>query len=190
MNGYLVKKYQQKRQHTAIAYLLRACISVVFFSQPSIAAAPSAIDLFHIERNKNSNLVQYTIDIDTQSCQPKIAKPVRVFWRDLEVGPNEISKLLIYEQPAYGIKFQGTEGNVQHIRLKALPEKLITIEFAKTTTSCEATPYVSIQGNKSKLLKIYVFAKENFIGFPSVKWIEVRGEDNMGQPVKQKILKD
>jgi hypothetical protein len=73
------------------------------------------------------------------------------------------------------------------MRLEALPEKLITVEFTKGENGCSATPHMSINEKETVLKEVYVYAKERKFWLPKVLWIEIRGEDTPGNLVKQRI---
>ena len=165
-------------------------IFLVSFAGEIVADEFVSLDMFHIKRNKNSNLVQYSVYVNKQPCQPKKSEPAHVYWRNLEVSPTDVSNLLIYELPAYGIDAQSIKDNKLHLRLEALPEKKITIEFAKQENGCKATPHLSINKERGVLEEIYVFAKERKFWFPKVKWIEIRGSNLQGIPVKERIEVD
>ena len=149
-----------------------------------------SLDMFHIKRNKNSNLVQYSVYVNKQSCQPKKSEPAHVYWRNLEVSPTDVSDLMPWEWPAYDIDSQAIKGDELHIRLEALPERLITIDFVKEENGCKATPRLSINKEKGVLEEVYVFAKERKFWLPKVKWIEIRGSNPQGIPVKERINVD
>lgn len=145
--------------------------------------------MFHIKRNKNRNIVQYSIYLDGQSCLPQNAQPAHVFWRDLEIGPDVTNEIKFYEKPAYGISTQLLKEGQLQVRLKALPSRLITVDFRKSGDSCEVTAYTTINGERAILGEVYVYAKEGLF-WPTVKWIEIHGYDFKGQSIKEKIRKD
>lgn len=148
-----------------------------------------SLDVFHIKRNKNSNLVQYSAHVEKTTCQAKNSGPVYVFWRNLEVSPTDTSNILFIEKPAYGIKSQSFQGGELHLRLYALPEKLISVEFTKFGDQCKAIPYVDINNERAILDEVYVFAKERWYWKPKVLWIEIRGT-RFGKPVTEKLYKE
>lgn len=155
----------------------------------SLADKTISVDLFQIKRNKNRNIVQYAIYLDGQSYLPHGARPAHVFWRDLEIGPDVTNKIKFYEKSAYGISTQFQEQGKLHMRLKALPSKLITVDYKKSEGHCQVTAYTTINGERAVFKEVYVYAKEGFI-WPTVKWIETRGYNLEGQPVKERIKKD
>ena len=112
-----------------------------------------------------------------------------MFWRDIEIGPEEINKIKWYEKPAYGIDSQALIDEELQVRLEPLPERLITVQFEASPAGCKLTPYIAINGGRSRLDEIYVFAREGLL-WPTVQWVEIRGTDLQGQAVKERIHKD
>jgi len=148
-----------------------------------------SVDMFQIKRNKNRNLVQYSIYLDRKSGQPQDTRTAYVFWRDLEIGSNVTDKIKFYEKPAYGIATQSLKEGELHIRLNSLPNKLITVHFGQSGGSCKVTSYTTINGEQAIFKEVYVFAKEGLL-WPTVKWIEIRGYTLQGQFIKERIKKD
>lgn len=165
-------------------------VSLFLFLDPGLHAEDKTIDkpIFYIERNKNRNLVQYAVRMLPQSCEAASDEPVYGYWRDLEEGPNVTSPLLWYETPAYGFKSQEVRGNVVEVRLRALPERPITVALSKNDLRCSAQATIEINGQPAMLEKIYVFAEEGWVK-PTVKWIEVRGSLS-GEAVIEHIVVD
>lgn len=165
-------------------------VSVFLCAHANLNADEKTIDqnVFHIERNKNRNLVQYVIRILPQSCQAASKEPVFGYWRDLEEGPNVTSQLLWYEKPAYGFKSQAVKGNVVYLRLMALPERTITLTLSKNSSTCLAKATTKINGRTASVKQVYVFAEEGLIK-PTVKWIEIRGTLS-GKAVTERIVVD
>ena len=146
--------------------------------------------MFHIERNNNRNLVKYAVYVNQQSCLPGNSKPAHIYWRNLEVSPTDVSGLLIFERPAYGIASQSIKHDKLHMRLEALPEKLITVEFTKGESGCSTTSHISINGEETVLNEVYVFAKERMLWLPKVMWIDIRGNNALGTAVNERIEVD
>ena len=168
-------------------FLFTCSICLVSFSGGASADEFISLDMFHIERNKNRNLVKYAVYVNKQSCLPGNSEPAHVYWRNLEVSPTDVSNLLIYEWPAYDIDSQSIKDDKLHMRLEALPEKLITVEFAKGENGCSATPHMLINGKEAVLKEVYVFAKERKFWLPKVMWIDIRGNHSPGTVVNERI---
>lgn len=146
--------------------------------------------IFKIRRNKNRNIVQYSIKLNGADCSLQGDEPVYVFWRDIEEGPNVTSSIKFYEKIAYGIDSQTIKSKFKlEVRLKALPEKLVTVESSKNGTGCKVVSQTDINGKTSLFEEVYVFAEEGWIK-PTVKWIDVIGKSAAGAAVKQRINKD
>lgn len=127
--------------------------------------------LFFIERSKNRNIVQYDVQLmeNNDMSEPS---PVVVYWI-LKNGRQE--KLnLIERKHGYGIKSQNKlEKNKFSILLIALKDRKIIVQ--RIGGSYKAV--VSIGGKDSALEKIYIKAKEVFIGMPKVLYIDLFGRD-------------
>ncbi len=176
-------------RHKPTQILLCCFFYLIFSNDWSMADKTISVDMFRIKRNKNRNLVQYSIYLDRKSCQPQNTSPAYVFWRDLEIGPDVTDKIKWYEKPAYGISNQSLKEGELHLRLNALPNKLITVNFRKSGDSCKVTAYTTINGERAIFEEVYVYAKEGLF-WPTVKWIETRGYTLEGQFIKERIKKD
>lgn len=177
--------YKKIFNQTLILFACSLCM--LTFSGRVSADEYISLDMFHIERNKNRNLVKYAVYVNQETCLPGNSEPAHVYWRNLEVSPTDVSNLLIFELPAYGIDSQSIKNGILHMRLEALTEKQITVEFAKTDSGCTAIPLMSINEKEAVLKEVYVYAKERKFWLPKVIWIEIRGEDTPGNLVKQRI---
>ena len=180
--------YKNIFRNTLILFSCSLCL--LTFSGRIAADEFISLDMFHIERNKNRNLVKYAVYVNKESCQPKKSEAAHVYWRNLEVSPTDVSDLLFIEKPAYGIDSQSLKDDELHMRLEALTEKLVTVEFAKTDTGCTATPHMSINGEEAVLNEVYVYAKERKFWLPKVMWIDIRGSNPQGTAVDERIEVD
>jgi hypothetical protein len=133
------------------------------------AACPTAYPLFRIERSKNKNIVQYDICPPDNGSAPD-PDPVKVYWI-LKNGRREDLNA-IQAKFAYGIKSQEKLGGDKfRIVLVAMKDRNILVE--KTTNGYRAV--VTISGKESILEKVYVKSEENFVGFPTVNYIDLFG---------------
>jgi len=127
--------------------------------------------LFHIERSKNENIVQYDVHT-TQDGDLAGRAPVFVYWI-LENGERcELSKF--QRNYAYGIDSQERlENNRYEIVLTALRERKITVK----ETSDGYRAFTLINGTEGILERIYVESKNGIIGLPKVVYVDIVGED-------------
>ena len=162
-------------------------IALIFLFIVSALPAASKKWIFHIKRNKNRNLVQYSIKLD-DSCKPAGDEPVYGYWRMLEKGPRVTESIGWLEKKAYGIDDQKVHNGEVMVKLVALPERTITVKTSGTSGKCTATAYVDINKSSSVLNEVYVFAEEGMIK-PTVKYIDINGKRS-GRSVTEKIIKD
>ena len=160
----------------------------IFFVAGLTTGLASSKYIFHIKRNKNKNIVQYSIRYDKDSCTPTGQKPIYVYWRNLEVSPTDTESIHFWEQPAYGIKSQKVIGNKVEIHLKALPTKKIVTDFVKSKGKCSINSTVQINGSQGIIKEIYVFAKEGLV-LPTVVYIDIIGWDLKQKTIKERIFK-
>jgi hypothetical protein len=161
----------------------------LFMAHGCLAQNTVLIDLFHIERNKNRNLVQYAIELDAQTCKAINNNAIKVFWKMLGEGPNETEDLLIFEQPAYGVKNTEIDTDSVTTRLNAIESKIIRITTEKTNDTCTANPTTLINSQQSRLARVYVQAKERTFLWPKVQWIDVYGQNTDGSELTERIEK-
>jgi hypothetical protein len=141
------------------------------------ARVPSAPvgSVFHIEKSENKNQVHYAVQVDAR-CRPIGARPVYGYWRNLEVGPRDVSQLLSHEQPAYGLTDprsvrSGDEGGEIRIGLRGFPDRPLTITTFREGSACRARAVTTIRKQPAVLTSIYVE-----LGFLfSVDYVIVRG---------------
>ena len=135
------------------------------------AAGEQNQHLFHIERSKNKNIVQYdAVVLPNGNLRDK--NPVIVYWI-LENGQKE--QLNSVERThAYGIDSQDRLGkNKFRIDLIALEDRKITVEKLEGKYKC----IVDINGKPSILEKVYIDAKDRMLWFPKVLYIDLFGYD-------------
>jgi hypothetical protein len=105
----------------------------------------TALNLFVIQRNKNTNEVQYQLHVNDR-CQIVSDHPVDAFWKLREVSPERTEPLSDLEQMAYGVTNQQvTEhgvsfnlGVLDHFR--ALEQRRITATVHYDPHSADVYP--------------------------------------------------
>ncbi len=166
---------------TAIIVLLSA---VLFLGSLSLcdAACENAQPLFHIERNKNKNIVQYDVCL-LANGDLRDENPVIAYWI-LENGQKEELNS-VERKRAYGISSQvRLEKNKFKVILVPLKERQITVQKADGKYGA----IIGIDGKPSILEKVYIQAKEKAVGFPTVINIDLFGYDTKTKaPVKERI---
>jgi hypothetical protein len=150
------------------------CFCAVSFGQ-------SKESLFKIERNKNANVVQYEVNIDSSGVIDK-ANPIDAYWimHAKDGGREEITA---FEKRAYGYKISDNEDGTFTLVLNSVKERKIKISEAGGSVKAE----IDINGKQAYLSKVYVFAKENGI-IPKVQYYTLTGYDiQTGKEVSEKI---
>ena len=142
-------------------------------------------DLFVIERNKNRNLVQYTMRLDS-NCNPVADAPVGAYWRMLERGPDATESVGWFERRAYGFASQEQQTDGWNVRLRALPSRLVKVQARRSGEGCTVEASTSIGGGQAILERIYVFATEPAL-IPRVIYIDIQGRAPDGTPVSERV---
>lgn len=132
---------------------------------------PASQRLFHIERNKNTNIVVYDARVMPDSSLAA-ADPVIVYWiKQAEDGRIEDLKG-IERRMAYGFSVESREGDSLVIDMVADVGRDLVVD--KHGGGYRA--FMEISGSLALLDRIYIFATETLM-MPSVKYIELYGVD-------------
>jgi Domain of unknown function (DUF4833) len=148
----------------------------------------SVQSLFFIAKSENKNQVHYAVVVDA-ACKPKGDHPVYGYWREREVSPTAVSRLLDHEQRAYGLSEpryvrQTPTGGQIRIALRGFPERPLIIETFRARGACGARTYVTIRGETALLTSIYVDLGFLFsINYAMLQGVRVAD----GQRVQEKI---
>ena len=146
------------------------------------------LPLFVIQRNKNTNEVQYELRVNDR-CQIVTASPVAAVWRLREVSPEQTEALSGLEQMIYGaINQQVTAHGVSfdlgvpdYYRPLDLRRITATVYYDPATATCTPRVQTTINGQVAALERIYVQADER-LGRPKVQHIEVIGKSLASHP--------
>ena len=141
-----------------------------------VGAATHADDLaahrlFHIERNKNANIVCYDAQVQADGTLPE-KNPVVVYWLKLAEGGERKGLKRIERKMAYGFKVENREGDRLELKMKADVGRNVFVEAVDDTFRA----FIDIDGKRSRLDRIYIFADESGI-MPKVEYIELFGVD-------------
>lgn len=134
---------------------------------PAIAQN-NAKRLFHIERNKNKNIVCYDLNIVDGKISGK--SPVHIYW---VLYPEQQKKELsfIENKFAYGAKCEVVSPNTVSIRMNALKEAEITVSYDEKTKT--VVSIAKVNGKSLKLEKISIIAKAP--RYTSVERVDIHG---------------
>ena len=146
------------------------------------------LSLFVIQRNKNTNEVQYELRVNDR-CQIGTAYPVAVVWRLREVSPEQTEALSGLEQMIYGATNQQVTahgvsfdlGVLEFYRPLDLRRITATVLYDPTTATCTPSVQTTIRGQVATLERVYVQADER-LGRPTVRYIEVIGTSVASPP--------
>ena len=148
----------------------------------------TVLNLFVIQRNKNTNEVQYRLHV-TDRCQIVADHPVDAVWRLREVSPEHTEALSDLEHMVYGVTHQQvTEqgvsfdlGVLEHFRPLEQRRITATIHYDPQTATCTPSVQTTINGQVAALERIYVQADERLVR-PKVRHIDVVGTSLESRP--------
>ena len=148
----------------------------------------TTFNLFVIQRNKNTNEVQYQLHVNDR-CHIASDHPVDAFWHLREVSPEKTEALSDLEHMAYGVTNQQVAehgvafalGVLDHVR--ALDQRRITatVHYDPQTATCTPSVQTIINGQVAALERIYVQADERLVR-PKVRYIDVVGQSLASRP--------
>ena len=137
------------------------------------AAETTPQRLFHIERNKNANIVVYDVMVLPDGNLPEKDKDtVDVYWLKLAEDGERKGLKKIERKMAYGLDIEGREGNRLTIKMKADIGRLVTVEAVDGTYLA----FLDINDRPAVLEKVFIFATEGGV-MPTVEYIELFGTD-------------
>lgn len=136
---------------------------------------PDTINLFFVKRSKNANEVHYDAVIDAERCV-WAAPHVHSYWRNLEEGLDDYSKIQFWEPPAYGFEVAPIDDRAIEIRLRPLEsaeiDRPITARLALTDGGCVATTTIAIDGAEAVFQAAFI--KVAF-GWPPYDYFDILG---------------
>ena len=146
------------------------------------------LSLFVIQRNKNTNEVQYELRVNDR-CQIVTAYPVATVWRLREVSPEQTEALSGLEEMIYGAANQQVTahgvsfdlGVLEFYRPLDLRRITATVLYDPTTATCTPNVQTTIHGQVATLERVYVQADERLVR-PKVRYIEVIGTSVASHP--------
>jgi len=139
--------------------------------------------LFHIERNKNANIVVYDALADADGNLIK-KDPVIVYWLKLAEDGERKKLKSIERRMAYGFKIEEREGNLLELKMKADIGRNLWVKSVDDVYKA----FMEIDGHQAVVEKIFIFATEGGL-IPSVDYIELFGVDvETGEECYEKFL--
>lgn len=150
------------------------------FLFPSVAQN-KAVRLFHIERNKNQNIVCYDLNLADGKINSK--KPIVTYW--ISHPDHKKSDLSFIENKlAYGAKSENTDPNTVVIKMNALKEPEITV--TRNSKTEEIISIAKVNGKTMRLEKISIIAKPPH--YTSVERVDIYGTSTSnGEKIMESI---
>jgi hypothetical protein len=139
--------------------------------------------LFHIERNKNANIVVYYAQLQSDGSFYK-EEPVVAYWLMLAEDGRRQTLNKFEKKMAYGFEVAGASRDSVLLKLKADIGREIIVRVAED--SCLAI--IPITNKHAYLNRIYIMAIEK-PPRPKVQYMEIFGTDiQTGEDLYEKIL--
>src|SRR5205823_3284613 len=140
------------------------------------------LNLFVIQRSKNTNEVQYQLHVNDR-CQIVSDHPVGAFWHLREVSPDKTEPLSDLEHMVYGVTNQQVAehwvsfdlGVLDHFRALEQWRITATVRYDPHSAACTPSVQTTINRQVAALERIYVQADERLV-HPKVLYIDVFGK--------------
>ena len=159
------------------------CLFLLSFFCCGIAAADTALRLFHIERSKNPNIVCYDANLD-EDGKFNIQNPVEGYWVLLAKKNDKIEDLSDSDRKSYGFTTKYDEkSNSFDFSLKVIDRKM-------TILMVDGRPKLKILINNmdAYLEKIYIQTKD-VLGGPKISFYTLYGKTAYtNEPIEEKVI--
>ena len=146
--------------------------------------AAQSRQLFHIERNKNANIVRYDVNLDSKGNIDS-KNPVSGYWIMLAKDARR-EELSSFEKRAYGFSVTQDKGKKLFImKINPFKDRDIKVYRLKNKYLAE----MNVNGKPAYLFKVYINAKDTLL-LPKVKFIDLCGKDKKtGKDMCERIKK-
>jgi hypothetical protein len=148
-----------------------ATLVTVLGGSVALADDPTPQRLFHIERNKNANIVCYDAMVLADGTLRE-KDPVDVYWLKLAEGGDRKGLKWIERRLAYGIKVIEHDGDRVVLDMRADVKRPVFVEAVGDTMRA----LMDIGGRRAVVERIYIFADESG-AMPKVLYLELFGFD-------------
>ncbi|MDL2290215.1 DUF4833 domain-containing protein [Paludibacteraceae bacterium OttesenSCG-928-F17] len=148
----------------------------------SMISAQTGLRLFHIERNKDADIICYDLIVKDNVIDTEM--PVHVYWDRITQDDklDELNK--IQKSLAYGVDVDKISDNEVSFILKAYKERMVTAVYNQESNTAYAQ--LLIDGKQARLNKIYFYAVGPL--YESVVYVELHGKDiETGKKLYEKI---
>ncbi len=156
--------------------LMPSCLALFFAGLCVNAFADYPTNsVFHLRKNTNRNQVHYEVRVD-EACRPLKRKPIHVYWREYEKGPDVTSKLRFWEIPGYGVRQPKSvnwsdNGGSFEFSIRGVPKRVIRLESYITDQGCRARAYIDINAEQVLFERIEIEVS----GWANIHKVEIFG---------------
>ncbi len=163
---------------------MRYLTLLFLFVSLQLQAEDKTIELFHIKRNLNSNIVVYAANVNDDGSIVT-DKPMQAYWiMNTEKGQKE-SLNFIERRMAYGFRCKPTsDPNIFKVTLVAAKKRVFLL---KQDTASKPKIYTLINGKMHRLQTMTIEADNS--GFmPKIKYIDLVGIDEKGEVATERYI--
>jgi hypothetical protein len=130
--------------------------------------------LFYFQRSHNKNTVVYELN-KLPDCKINKDKPVCTYWIRYEEGGIK-KELSFLQLKAFGLKWRLTDKAKESFILHFNSFRKREIYLLKTSSTAGYKAYITINGELSELIRLYIKSQNNSLGIPlSIEFIEISG---------------
>lgn len=147
----------------------------------AVAAGPVYVPLFHIERSKNANIVQYDAVL-ARSDALDARTPVICYWV-LAAEDGRRDGLSVLDRRAYGFRVAPERGGSWLLYMNAATDRSIRV----LRWQARWVAQVVLASRSAILQRMYVMSDESGL-VPSVRWVDLFGIDMVtGEPITERV---
>jgi hypothetical protein len=156
--------------------------SVVLGAGLSALAQTTPNKLFFIQRSKNANEVHYDARVlGDGTLDPKT--PVDGYWWN-KAEDGSRNGISLIQRIAYGFDCDPASGGTWTMKLKALPDRPLTLMRVDGKWRARTT----ISGQQAYLEHLYVKTDESGL-IPKVVYVDIFGDDGAGKTIQEHLVK-
>lgn len=147
-------------------------------------AVPKSVHLFHISRSKDTQTIQYELNLDEDGSIVK-HNPVKIYWLRPTKKTNSEPLTWIQNKYAYGVKI--TEQGPQSLSFHFVSYPSKTLKVTRSPDG-DFKVFTPCQGREIELDKIFIQIDGGSFWMPTITSVELSGVDSRtGEPKKETI---
>jgi hypothetical protein len=162
-----------KRKSILFPSFISSVLLLIFFTGIAFIGNASEVNLFNIERNRNSDQVIYNVQIRNDGTIDS-KKPLHVFWQLNTQNSKTKSLSFIQKKYGYGTNITKELAGEIHFTIAALPSQNFII---KSTHSNSYKAFTCIDGCDVVVNSIYISFVENTVWVPEISYVQINGID-------------